>query len=303
MRMVMASDGCTMSEGPASRAITATGRAFVFGALMRMAVNSFDTRVATEFGVNAAVLLRNIGFWVEKNASNGRNLHDGRYWTYNSQSAFERQFPYMSRQNIRTALDRLERGGMIESGCFNKRPYDRTKWYTLTRDGAAACGLSSLLPAIVQNQPMDCEKSTDTSSKINQPIPDRSTDRSTDKRHIHRRDPEREEAVGRVISHLNEVAHKSYRASSRKSAQTVGARLSEGYTEDQLVHVIDVKCEEWLGTDMEKYLRPETLFAPSHIEGYVNQPARADAMRRGRDVPRGQYGVRDPGGHWAMPGE
>lgn len=117
----------------------------------------------------------------------------------------------------------------------------------------------------------------------------------------HRQKRGDEEAIGRVISHLNDVAHKSYRASSKRSAQAVRARLADGYTEEQLLHVIDVKCEEWLGTDMEKFLRPETLFAPSHIEGYVNQPTRASMRQREREIPRGQYGVRNSVSHWSMP--
>ena len=34
--------------------------------------------------------------------------------------------------------------------------------------------------------------------------------------------------------------------------------------------VIDTKAKEWMGTDMEKYLRPETLFG-SKFENYLNQ--------------------------------
>lgn len=88
------------------------------------------------------------------------------------------------------------------------------------------------------------------------------------------------------------MTHKAYRATSRKSSQAVNARLSEGYTEQQLIHVIDVKCEEWLGTEMEKYLRPETLFAPSHIEGYVNQSTRPE-VARGRRAEVGLYGLEE----------
>ena len=96
------------------------------------------------------------------------------------------------------------------------------------------------------------------------------------------------EAVRRVIGRLNERAHRSFRPDAPKSASIVGARLRDGYTERQLMHVVDVKCEEWLGTEHEAYLRPETLFAPSHIESYVNQPMRA----RGRASPRpGEYGI------------
>ena len=96
------------------------------------------------------------------------------------------------------------------------------------------------------------------------------------------------EAVRRVIGRLNERAHRSFRPDAPKSASIVGARLRDGYTERQLMHVVDVKCEEWLGTEHEAYLRPETLFAPSHIESYVNQPMRA----RERASPRpGEYGI------------
>ena len=34
--------------------------------------------------------------------------------------------------------------------------------------------------------------------------------------------------------------------------------------------MIEKKAKEWMGTEMEKYLRPETLFGPK-FEGYLNQ--------------------------------
>ena len=34
--------------------------------------------------------------------------------------------------------------------------------------------------------------------------------------------------------------------------------------------MIDKKCKEWLKTEFEKYLRPETLFS-NKFEGYLNQ--------------------------------
>ncbi|NCB45345.1 MAG: hypothetical protein EOM59_22360, partial [Clostridia bacterium] len=35
--------------------------------------------------------------------------------------------------------------------------------------------------------------------------------------------------------------------------------------------VIDKKCAQWKGTDMDKYLRPSTLFNASKFEGYLNE--------------------------------
>ena len=34
--------------------------------------------------------------------------------------------------------------------------------------------------------------------------------------------------------------------------------------------MIDKKCVEWMNTDMQKYLRPETLFG-TKFESYLNQ--------------------------------
>ena len=48
------------------------------------------------------------------------------------------------------------------------------------------------------------------------------------------------------------------------------SRLNEKYTIEDFNKVIDNKCLEWLGTDFEKFLRPETLFG-SKFESYLNQ--------------------------------
>lgn len=107
---------------------------------------------------------------------------------------------------------------------------------------------------------------------------------------------EASEVAERVVARLNEAAHRSFRAGSDKTVSAIRARLRDGYTEEQLMHVVDVKCGEWVGTDMERYLRPETLFAPSHIESYVNQPMPQQAVAE----PCGAFGIEgdDP---WAMP--
>ena len=92
-------------------------------------INSFDTDVALDVGINAAILYKNIQFWCEKNMTNETNFHDGYYWTYNSMAAFCKQFPYMSEKQIRKALSDLESKGYIKSANYNKVAYDRTKWY------------------------------------------------------------------------------------------------------------------------------------------------------------------------------
>ncbi|HSQ88911.1 conserved phage C-terminal domain-containing protein, partial [Romboutsia sp.] len=74
----------------------------------------------------------------------------------------------------------------------------------------------------------------------------------------------------RVITRLNELASTKYKASTKKTQTLINARVKEGFNEDDFYKVIDVKAKEWLGTEMEKYLRPETLFG-TKFENYLNQ--------------------------------
>lgn len=75
-----------------------------------------------------------------------------------------------------------------------------------------------------------------------------------------------------VLDRLNEKAGTNYRASSKATQSHINARLAEGYTLEDFFSVIDKKCAEWRGGEMEKYLRPETLFG-SKFENYLNAPA------------------------------
>ena len=125
----------------------------------------YDVEIAKEYGINAAVILENIRFWVAHNEANGTNFNDGRYWTYNSAKAFEQLFPEIKPFAVRTALKTLEESGLIMTGNYNKVPYDRTKWYTLT-DKANA--MFSQLNSICGKPQMECEKSHTSTRDIPQ---------------------------------------------------------------------------------------------------------------------------------------
>lgn len=74
-----------------------------------------------------------------------------------------------------------------------------------------------------------------------------------------------------IINYLNTITNKNYRYTTKKIQSLIRARIEEKYTIDDFKKVIDVKSAEWLGTDMEKYLRPETLFSAGHFDSYLNQ--------------------------------
>ena len=74
-----------------------------------------------------------------------------------------------------------------------------------------------------------------------------------------------------IINYLNSKTGRKYTHTRKDVQESINARLKEGYTEEDFYKVIDNKCHEWVGTEREKFLRPSTLFAPSHFDEYLNQ--------------------------------
>ena len=146
--------------------------------------HSFDIMIAERFGVNVAIFLNNIVFWIKKNQANERHYYDGRFWTYNSQAAFLKLFPYWSRKTLRTTIDAANKHGLIMQGNYNKSAYDRTTWYALSDFGLSLFPLlnaqepSSLL--IGRDRPIDFPESAFTLAESGQPIPDSKPDIKTD---------------------------------------------------------------------------------------------------------------------------
>jgi hypothetical protein len=93
--------------------------------------HSFDVADAKKYGIDKAIILKNLRFWLRKNFANRRNIRDGKIWSYQSAKAWARQFPYLSPRKIARLLRELEECGAIESAVLNSKKYDRTKWYTI----------------------------------------------------------------------------------------------------------------------------------------------------------------------------
>lgn len=73
-----------------------------------------------------------------------------------------------------------------------------------------------------------------------------------------------------IINYLNNKCNTRYRYNTPNTKKHIKARLNEGYTEQDFYTVISKKADEWLGTEQEKYLRPDTLFG-TKFESYLNQ--------------------------------
>lgn len=93
--------------------------------------HQFNTELAERYGVIPAIILHNFVFWIIKNEANGRHFHNGKYWTYNSISAMQELFSYLSAKQIRSAIDSLVDSGVMFKDNFNSSAYDRTLWYSI----------------------------------------------------------------------------------------------------------------------------------------------------------------------------
>lgn len=82
--------------------------------------------------------------------------------------------------------------------------------------------------------------------------------------------PENQIPYSEIIEYLNLKAGTKFKSSSSKTRTKIHARWCDGFRLEDFKKVIDVKTAEWMDTDMEKYIRPETLFG-SKFEGYLNQ--------------------------------
>ena len=79
-----------------------------------------------------------------------------------------------------------------------------------------------------------------------------------------------EESIKEIVDFLNDLANRFYKSETEQTKKLISARL-KNYTIEQLKEVIQLKCYEWMGTDMERFIRPSTLFNRSNFENYIEE--------------------------------
>lgn len=73
------------------------------------------------------------------------------------------------------------------------------------------------------------------------------------------------------IKWFNKQTGKNFR-NTETNKKMIRARLNEGFTKKDLVLVVKFKSMEWKDNpEMNKYLRFNTIFAPSHFNDYLNE--------------------------------
>ena len=94
--------------------------------------------------------------------------------------------------------------------------------------------------------------------------------------------------VETVLNYFNEKCGTHYRSDANK--KVIKARLEEKFTVDDCKKVIDKKHKSWAKDEkMVAYLRPETLFAKSHFESYLNEQEARPKSSKFSDIDTHNY--------------
>lgn len=143
-------------------------------------------QLAVAIGLNEAVALQQIHYWLdayekaESGTENPKHYHGARWWVYNTAEGWQRNFPFWSISTIRRTLDSLRERGLVQTGNYNQRKYDRTLWYTIDYENLAIIGS---LPPSTQNDRMASTQNDQMDPvRMSTPIP-KSTTESTH-RHV-----------------------------------------------------------------------------------------------------------------------
>jgi hypothetical protein len=90
-----------------------------------------NPKLAELIGLEAALVLHQIHYWVNINRTAKKNYRDGYFWTFNTFTSWKKDFPFWSVSTIKRIVKKLEDDGLIIAGRYNLSNIDRTKWYRI----------------------------------------------------------------------------------------------------------------------------------------------------------------------------
>ena len=202
--------------------------------------------LAVRIGVEEALFLQLLHYRLEKNGVE----KEGHIWYRQTYEGWAKQCSYWNITKVKRLITKLERYQLIlSSNKLNSFVTDRSKWYRIDYEK-----IDKLLQKKVYTQEeLFPEEPSLREKKKTKPNNDPSNDIAT------------------IIHYLNEKTNKQFNEHSKTSNRLIKAILKEGYTVEDCYLVIDEQVRNWMhDPQMQKYLRPMTLFRPGNFESYLN---------------------------------
>lgn len=201
-----------------------------------------------------AIILQQIDYWLD----HSNNIRDGHKWVYNSVADWQKQFLWISPSTLTRKLKSLEDQGLLITGNYNKRKFDKTKWYRIDYDE-----FNKIEKAFSQNDQTIMSFWVNGVSQNDITNTREYTDNNTDIINSNKFD------YNEFIEWFNELADKNLE-NTEINRQYIKGLLNKGYTKEDLVNVIEYKVNEWKDDEkMNRYLRFKTLLSPNNFERYL----------------------------------
>jgi uncharacterized phage protein (TIGR02220 family) len=162
------------------------------------------------------------------------------------------------RDSLKSALKELREAGYLKRQQVKNEKGHFAGWETIVYEIPQSENPTDGKPDRRENRTSEEPQllSTDINQVLNEPNTDNTKDNI----------PYKE-----IVDYLNEKLSTSYRHTTKKTRELIQARWNDKNRLEDFKKVIDIKAAEWLNdSEMNKYLRPETLFG-TKFESYLNQ--------------------------------
>lgn len=132
--------------------------------------------------VDKAIILQQIHYWLLRS----KNIEDGHKWVWNTVKDWHDQFPWLAERTVQRYLKQLVDDGYLIAGNYNKKKFDRTKWYRIAYDKLAdpyvstvhTKGTDSTYPYVLSGTTYTREYTETTSENTNTPLPPKGGERA-----------------------------------------------------------------------------------------------------------------------------
>ncbi|MFS0876089.1 conserved phage C-terminal domain-containing protein [Solibacillus isronensis] len=206
--------------------------------------------LAIRIGIEEALFLQQLYYRLETQGVE----KEGHTWYRQTYQGWAKQCPQWNIRKIKRLVMKLESYQIIiSSNKFNSFKTDRSKWYRIDY---------RKIDQIVQSEVFTQEELFPEEENLSENNAKSYTNHSNQ--------------IINIIHYLNEKAKKNFNDHSKTNIRLFKAILKEGYTVEDCCLVIDEQVRNWKNDpQMNKYLRPITLFRPGNFESYLN-----DALTR-----------------------
>lgn len=253
--------------------------------------------IAVQYGIEIAIIFSFFTYFIDKYCcDDGFDVEKGVFMPV---QRIVEYLPFFKERRVYNYLKDMEDLKLFKRVRNGDNPWDQTYWYTYGEVGWSM--LENYYPKQFQNiakanakkDKCTIAKKGNCKSEENNKCTSANSDNSiyinNKKNYIDRSNNNKEEKnrkiYSNIIQHFNLKCDKSYKLDSEVFIDYIDALLTKGFSEQDIISVIDQKSKDWVNTKYTQYLRPSTLFGDK-FEIYLNdcQSGNENYKRRGNVI-------------------